>query len=228
MSNFKNLTLAVAVGVVAWAAGAANAAPLPSTGAPLTAGMSFSVSDKTFTIDSVTNTTNGTASIGALTVIPDITFVSGLGNVGIGFDIVGSVFALGFGSSADVLIKYHVHVDAPGVQISDAHLFIAGSPSDGVGVDEVLLNGVNSAGGLNVTGLSPTDNLMPLMTGPVTDLDVTKDIFAISTGSLVQWSAVGQLFTQTNGNNNVPEPLTLLLFGGGLACLGFARRRKSS
>lgn len=225
MSSFKKVTLAVAVGVMAAVASGANAAPLPPGGAILTDGLTFSVADKTFTINSVTMGTSGTASIGTLKVLPQITFVPGLGNVGVGFIIAGSVFASGLGSTADVLVNYHVHVDDPKALISDAHLYITGSKSDGVGVDETLLHGVTPAGDLHVTGLSPFDNLAPLLTGPVTDLDVTKDIFTLSTGGLVQWSAVGQLFTQINANIPMPEPITLGLFGAGLAGIGFMRRR---
>lgn len=227
MIGLKKMTLAVAAGVLALMGGVASSAPLPAEGLPLTTGMVFSVADKTFTINSVSTSATGSGFVGPLTVLPQITFIPSLGNVGIGFIIQGTVFASGMGSTADVLLNYHVHVDAPGVKISDAHLYITGSPSDGVGVDETLLYGVDPAGGMHVTGLAPVDSLPALLTGPVTDLDVVKDIFTISTGGLVQWSAVGQLFTQVEGEQNIPEPLTLLLFGGGLAGLGFARRRKA-
>ena len=197
----------------------ARAVPLPPEGVPLTNGLTFTVEDKQFTIDSCVVTAIGVVGITACNQLTVTALVEG----GLlGFALNGAIASI-FGGQNDVSIHYHVDVLDPNFAISDAHLDMAGGAS-GTGVaqvDEVLTDALhNPLAHLHATAADPSDDAV---FAPVTTVFVAKDILTITgVDGVAQISIVDQLFSQTH----VPEPATMAVLGAGLFGMGLLRRRR--
>jgi hypothetical protein len=137
----------------------------------------------------------------------------------------GGFFA-GANSSADVAITYTVTATAG--LISDIHLS-ANLQAEGTGfasVDEearnTLTNVLQCEASISTTTTS--DDSCILLT-PVATSRITKDVFLIGgTDGLARMSIIDQIITQVPGK--IPEPASMLLFGLGLAGLGFWGRKR--
>ena len=102
-------------------------------------------------------------------------------------------------------------------------------------VDTSLYNNGGSWGGLAFLDIADDENPPATGTGPFGDPELTTDPLAEKSlyTVIVGGFAFGSVDNNANYHyritvtNNTPEPMTLALFGIGLAGLGFARRRSA-
>ena len=137
------------------------------------------------------------------------------------------------GQTQDFTIQYDIECISGAPCIVSAELSMTGGSSTGgsASVAETLC-----LGSLFAAGCIPSDSLFVSSPGSTTDnttftgvsvLGVQKDINASCAG-ITECTASISVVTNTVDQVAVPEPATLLLFGAGLAGLGFFRRRKAS
>ena len=190
----------------------------------LVPGGNIVVGDKTFTNFGYTFTGDMPGPVG-VNVVP---ITDDAGNFGIRFQAAFIDLPSSVGGS-DALITYKVTA-GPGRLISDAH--IEGNPNllgttGSISVTETFLPlGQNDEFTMKIYDDEgqPVPKLVDntIFTTPVQSLDVQKDILAIvpTTASSATMSFVDQTFSQ------IPEPASALLVLGGIAILGFARKRR--
>ena len=137
------------------------------------------------------------------------------------------------GQTQDFTIQYDILCITSAACIVSAELSMTGGSSTGgsASVAETLC-----LGSLFAAGCTPSTSLFVSSPGSTTaattftgvnTLGVQKDINASCAG-ITECTASISVVTNTVDQLRVPEPATLLLFGAGLAGLGWVRRRKAS
>ena len=201
-------------------------------------GGSLTVGDKTFTNFSLTSSCSNCTPDSA-----NFINISTLNDGGLlGLRISGPFAAMGPGAFGDWVISFDIQVNpAAGMGITNVGLLFNGAvvaPAPGSFAD--VVETVRDSGG-NVLGqIAVTNPPAVLQTSldlsqPFTTLHITKDIQLgvggkASSDARSTISVIDQFYTQNplQSDEPVPEPISLVLMGSGLALLRFLPRRKRS